>query len=99
MSYAITPEDENKLDAVIEKIDKCLPKIEQRAKDQKHDTGKLNLETLRKTQAAFKAMEEDSVLTKSGEDVHLEGECDEQCCAKPKKEPIKLRYRPRRTGT
>jgi hypothetical protein len=69
---------ESDVDAVIEKIDAVLPKIYQQAEDAKKagttPSGGFSREKLARTRQAFTEMQEDSLLTQSGEDIRLNGE-------------------------
>jgi hypothetical protein len=65
------------LDAIIDKIDECLPKIHAKAKEAKNSgltrtpTGGFSPKNVRQARAEFEAMTEDSLLTESHEDIAL----------------------------
>ena len=73
------PSSDSDVDAVLEKIDACLPVIERRAEAVRRGdshTGDtppsgFHPRNIKKTQMAFQAMSDDSLLTGSGEDIKV----------------------------
>ena len=66
---------ESDVDAVIEKIDAALPMVYQRAEESvrlgRSPSGVFSRAEAEKTRLAFTAMGEDSILTRSGEDIRM----------------------------
>jgi hypothetical protein len=69
------PVSESDVDAVLDKIDQCLPKIHKRAQDAKiagidsPSTARFAPADMKKTRQAFQVMSEDKLLSGSGEDI------------------------------
>lgn len=75
MSQA-SPAPKSDLDATIEKIDACLPRIHEKAKETgrkgKTPSGAFRIgKNFKKTQQDFALMADDKILTDSGEDIKL----------------------------
>ena len=66
---------EREIDQVIDKIDQALPKILQQAEDSKlvgrPPSGEHSTAEIRRARQAFAEMSEDSLLTRSGQDIQM----------------------------
>lgn len=81
-----TAPSEEDLDRVLARIDDCLPRIHQKAKTQRlrcvngrkngshKPTRPLPVKDFKRTQAVFRAMSKESLLTESGDDIRLDDE-------------------------
>ncbi len=87
------PPSESEVDAVLDKIDRCIPRILKRAEDAKHsgDTpvGGFSPAKIKRTQQAFQAMSKDALLSCSGDDITVKPE-DEDTAARgnPRHAPV-----------
>lgn len=74
---------EEAVDRVIERIDQALPKIIQQAEESRvagrPPSDRFSIREIERTRQAFEQMSEDSLLTRSGEDIQLDDE--------PRREP------------
>lgn len=73
MTSAQKPADETEFDEVCERIDAALPQVRARSHANTPPTG-FHPKVIKRTQQAFAEMQEDSVLTSSGEDIRITDE-------------------------
>jgi hypothetical protein len=81
------PVSEFDVDAVLDKIDACLPKIHKRAQDAKGmgnspSTARFAPADLKKTRQAFQVMSEDKLLSGSGDDIKAPAEEPKKAASK-----------------
>ena len=73
---------EDELDAVIDRIDQCLPVIHAKVRASKTAGGSpasdsFNPKRIMRTKAVFQAMAEEPLLSESGEDIKLDDDDDD----------------------